>query len=76
MYLREYLISENKSEKTAAFELDVPQPVLNRWITGARIPRQENMQKIIAYTGGLVTPNDFYKMDEAINNQQEEGEEK
>lgn len=60
MKLKEYLNLANKDEKQAAIELNVTQPALNRWITGARKPCKKSLNDIYRWSNGAVTPNDFY----------------
>jgi len=64
MKLKEYLQTKKKSIADMARDFDVAHCVVRVWATGERMPTPENMQKIFAYTGGEVTPNDFYNIDE------------
>ena len=47
-----------------AKDFDVEHCVVRRWVFGECVPSPENMQKIFAYTGGKVAPNDFYNINE------------
>ena len=60
MKLQEYRKKENKTQQDIANDLGVFQSVIQKWESGETIPRPESMQKIIAYTKGEVTANDFY----------------
>lgn len=64
MKLQEYLDKENKKVSDMARDFDMAHTIVLRWVKGVRVPTPENMQKIFAYTGGEVTPNDFYNIDE------------
>lgn len=64
MNLQEYLDKEHKKVSDMARDLNLPHTIVLRWVRGARVPRLENMQKIFAYTGGEVTPNDFFNINE------------
>lgn len=64
MKLQEYLDKENKKVADLARDLELPHPVVLRWAKGERVPRQDNMQKIFAYTNGEVSPNDFYNIND------------
>lgn len=60
MKLQEYRKKENKTQQDMANDLGVFQSVIQKWESSETIPRPESMQKIIAYTKGEVTANDFY----------------
>lgn len=60
MQLKEWIKKENKTQQEVADALNVAQGLVSSWCNGERLPRPENMQKITEYTGGEVTPNDFY----------------
>lgn len=64
MQLREYRISNKKTLSEIADDLEVSKDVYMSWEYKKRIPTKENMQKIIAYTKGEVTANDFYGVEE------------
>lgn len=64
MKLQEYRKKENKTQQELARELETTQAIYQKWESGETIPRIESMQKIIAYTKGEVTANDFYGVEE------------
>lgn len=41
---------------------DVSKGAFRKWLSGERIPRKDQMEKIFEVTGGKVTPNDFYEI--------------
>ena len=47
-----------------ARDLELEHPVVRAWVIGLKIPRPETMAKIVAYTKGEVTANDFYDIEE------------
>ena len=61
MKIEEWMQRENKTQQEVADALGVSQGVVSLWLKGERLPRPENMQKIVELTGGEVQPNDFYK---------------
>lgn len=61
MNLQEYRKKEDKTQQEMADSLGVPLIVYCSWEYGKRLPRMENMQRIIIVTKGEVQPNDFYK---------------
>lgn len=67
MRLQEYLKNNNKRVADMAKDFDVEHCVVRRWVFGECVPSPENMQKIFAYTGGEVAPNDFYNINENEN---------
>ena len=60
MKFAEYIQKENKTIAGVARDLGLTHCVVRVWVAGEKIPSKENMQKIVAYTKGAVTPNDFY----------------
>lgn len=58
--LKQWLKDHNMTGAEFAAAIGVQQACVSLWLTGLRFPRPENMQKITEYTGGEVTPNDFY----------------
>lgn len=64
MKLQEYLEHKKKKIADMARDFGVAHCVVRVWVTGERIPTPENMQKIFAYTGGEVTPNDFFNIND------------
>lgn len=61
MIIKEYRETKGISQVQAAAELEVSIDVYVSWEARKRIPRPENMKKIIAWSGGKVQPNDFYE---------------
>lgn len=64
MQLKEYLTKNKVGVSEMADALDLSQSACSMWANNQRTPSKENMQKIFAYTGGEVTPNDFFNIDE------------
>lgn len=62
--LKEWLDGKKKRRADMARDFGVKHCVIRRWCAGENMPSPENMQKIFAYTGGEVTPNDFYNINE------------
>jgi transcriptional regulator with XRE-family HTH domain len=60
MTLDQYLTELNITEDAFAKTIGESQPTIHRYRKG-RIPRDPDvMEKIVAATGGKVTPNDFF----------------
>lgn len=64
MTLEEYIKSKNKRINQCAVEMNVSYMALSRWIRGIRIPRTENMRRIVEWSQGEVQPQDFYDFGE------------
>lgn len=60
MNLAEYLQANGLSEAEFAEKIETSQSAVNRYC-GERVPQRDVMRKIIQVTGGLVTPNDWYR---------------
>lgn len=60
MQLNEWIEKEKKTQQEVADALGCGQADISRYCSGEAIPRPDRMQKITEYTGGEVTPNDFY----------------
>ena len=60
MILKEYRENKEISQSQAADELEVSVDVYISWEARKRIPRPENMKKIVEWSKGSVQPNDFY----------------
>lgn len=60
MKLKTYREMLKISQSEAATKLSVSKDVYNSWEYGVRIPRQKMMKKIIEWSGGKVSANDFY----------------
>lgn len=71
MKLHEYLAKKKQKTSDLARHLDLSHTIVLRWVKGTRIPRPENMRKIVAYTNGEVMPNDFYQMEEKEDGEKE-----
>lgn len=64
MTLKEFIEKNKISISQLAEDLQIPYEYARRYVNEKTIPRPENMQKIIAYTKGEVTANDFYGVEE------------
>lgn len=64
MKLSEYLEKNHKRPADLARALGVVHCMARRWCNGEAKPASRYMQAIFAYTGGEVTPNDFFNIDE------------
>lgn len=64
MKLYQWRKKENKTQQELAIDLGVFQSVIQKWESGETIPRPDSMQKIVTYTKGEVTANDFYGVEE------------
>jgi transcriptional regulator with XRE-family HTH domain len=65
MKLNNYLHEQDISSAAFGEAVGVTQVTIGRYMKGQRIPTRDVMQKIIAATGGEVTPNDFFSEDAA-----------
>ena len=63
MDFKSWLDKENVSQQQVAKDLDISQVAVCYYVNGQKIPRPETMAKIIAYTKGEVTANDFYNVE-------------
>lgn len=72
MKLKNFLDKESISIQQMANDLELPYEYIRRYVNENKIPRPETMAKIVAYTKGEVTANDFYGIEEkeVINNEQ------
>jgi len=61
MQLKEWIKEKEMTQQEVADALGVAQGLVSSWCNGERLPRPENMAKIVELTGGEVQPNDFYK---------------
>lgn len=61
MQFKEWIKKRGKTQQEVANDLGVAQGLVSSWCNGDRLPRPENMAKIVEYTGGEVQPNDFYE---------------
>ncbi len=74
MRLAAYLELSGKGPAAFAAEINVSAKAVSHWIGGKRIPRPEQMQKIIDATKGAVTPNDFLQIESEHQQPFREGE--
>ena len=72
MKLLRFLKNNNLRISDLAKVCEVRHCVARRWALDENKPSPENMAKIVAYTKGEVTANDFYGIEEkeVINNEQ------
>jgi len=59
MKLRAWLNQQRLTTAEFAKRIDVGQAAVSRYCLDQRMPRRAVMQRIVAATGGAVTPNDF-----------------
>lgn len=64
MKLKNFLDKESISIQQMANDLELPYEYIRRYVNENKIPRPETMAKIVAYTKGEVTANDFYGIEE------------
>lgn len=64
MKLKNWLEKENKTMADVARDLGLSHTAVRYWVEGFRYPRLCQIQKIVAYTKGEVTANDFYGIEE------------
>lgn len=62
MKLKDYIDEHGLSYSFVGKAIGVSTEAARRYANGERIPQPEIMQKIVDYTGGTVTPNDFYSI--------------
>lgn len=60
MKFKDYIAEHDLSYSDVGKAIGVSTAAAHRYATGKRIPQQETMQRIIEFSGGTVTPNDFY----------------
>lgn len=61
MKLAEFKKQQNLTDEAlAALIGDCTVSGLRKWIAGDRMPRPDQMKRIVSATGGAVMPNDFY----------------
>ena len=63
MKLKIFLDTRHISIQQMANDLNLPYEYIRRYVNENKIPRPETMAKIIAYTKGEVTANDFYNVE-------------
>lgn len=64
MKLKNWMIKENVSREHLAKFLNTTVQAIGYYVNEQKIPRLETMAKIVAYTKGEVTANDFYGIGE------------
>lgn len=64
MKLKNFLDKKSISIQQMATDLELPYEYIRRYVNENKIPRPETMAKIVAYTKGKVTANDFYGIEE------------
>ncbi len=70
MKLIDYLHQQKISQADAARALQVTPWQMSRWCAGATRPRSaQTMRRIAAWSGGLVTADDFYRDGQACDKQ-------
>lgn len=60
--LSDYLAQRGLRVVDFAEQLGVPYPTAHHWVSGAKIPRPDNMAKIAVWSGGAITANSFYPL--------------
>jgi len=64
MKLADWLTENELSQTAFAQKIGSSQSQVARFAAGTRMPRKQTMRKIKLVTGGAVTANDFYELDE------------
>ena len=64
MKLKDWLKKENLVQEKLSEDLGISQVAISYYVNGQKIPRPETMAKIVTYTNGEVTANDFYGIEE------------
>ncbi len=59
MTLQEWRKANSRSKYRVAKDLAVHWQTVHRWESGVHAPRNDELQRITAYTGGAVTAADF-----------------
>lgn len=62
MTLADYLSQNSLTATEFAALVECDESAVVRWLGGSRTPNANTMQRIIAATGGAVTPNDFFEL--------------
>ncbi len=60
MKLRDYIKKIGKTVEQVASDLQVSAAAVSRWQSGKAMPRPDEMRKIMRWSAGKVTANDFY----------------
>lgn len=66
MNLSTYLRTTGRTIPSLAAEVGVSAMAIRYWIERKRIPRAEAMARIAVATGGLVQPNDFFRVSQPL----------
>ena len=61
MKLSEYLENQGLSQEGFGRLIGVTQQAVERYVSGARVPRPEVIRRIVDATDGAVEPNDFFE---------------
>lgn len=56
----EWLAAAELKQSDFAEQCGVLQGTVSRWVSGTRMPRPEQMQRIIRASRGFIQPQDFY----------------
>ena len=76
MNLKDYLILNKITQRTFAKSIDVSPVSLARYLNGVRFPNKKILSKIIKYTNGVVSADDFLfsqkKIDKLTNTEEKE----
>lgn len=62
MTLAEYLEESGATRAEAAEALGVSQVTVHRYLKEGAIPNREVMPRLVKWSNGKVTPNDFYEL--------------
>lgn len=62
MQLRAWRISKGLTEAQVGAGVERGQSTVHRWETGERLPGRIDMPRIVAFTEGAVTANDFHQI--------------
>lgn len=62
MNLLTFLNEQDMTPEEFALALKVGRTTAYRWVRGEAIPLRKNMDMIVEYTKGKVSPGSFYKM--------------
>lgn len=60
MHIKEYIESKEMTVAEAARDFGCTDQAMRYWVKGSRIPRHEQMLRIVEWSGGTISPGDFY----------------
>lgn len=60
MKLSEFMTEHNLSDAEMATRIGCSEGAVRKWLSGERLPRQDQLVRINEITAGAVTPNDFF----------------